>query len=179
MISDPISLEGGRNVCLRVVEHNPERPRPLAEVRDQVEAAVRAQRLRDAATARARELEDAIAETGSLALLAEAEGLDAPQAVPQVPRGAPLVAPGVSEAIFAAPAPAEDALSSGHRVLDDGSIVLFTVDAVTPGDSTTVPPEQAGMLRSQLAQAAGIADVQALVDALRARFQVEVFEQNL
>src|SRR5690606_18614733 len=95
MISEPIRLEGGRNVWLRVVEHNPERPRPLAEVRDQVEAAVRAQRLRDAATARARELEDAIAETGSLALLAEAEGLDAPQAVPQVPRGAPLVAPGV------------------------------------------------------------------------------------
>jgi len=179
MISDPISLDGGRTVWLRVIEHNPERPRPLADVRDQVEAAVRAQRQRDAAAARARELEAAITGAGSLALLAEAEGLDAPQAVPQVPRGAPLVAPGVSEAIFAAPVPAEGVVSSGHRVLDDGSIVLFTVDAVVPGDSTTVPADQATMLRAQLAQAAGIADVQALVEALRARFQVEVFEQNL
>src|SRR5690606_5663220 len=115
MISDPTSLDGGRTVWLRVIEQHTERPRPLAEVRDQVAAAVRAQRQRDAAAARARELEAAITGAGSLALLAEAEGLDAPQAVPQVPRGAPLVAPGVSEAIFAAPVPAEGVVSSGHR----------------------------------------------------------------
>ncbi|MCE7032483.1 SurA N-terminal domain-containing protein [Lysobacter sp. GX 14042] len=179
MISDPISLGAGRNAWLRVTGHNPEQPHPLAEVRGQVEAAVRARRLHDAASERARELESGIAAAGSLALLAEAEGLDAPQSVPQVPRGAPLVAPGVSEAIFAAPAPAEDTLSSGHQVLDDGGIVLFTVDAVTPGDAGSVPAEQAEILRSQLVQAVGIDDVQALVETLRSRFKIEVFEQNL
>lgn len=179
MISDPVSLGAGRAAWLRVVDHNPEQPRPLAEVRPQVEATIRAQRLRDAAAERAAALEARIAGAGSLALLAEAEQLEPPQSVPQVPRGAPLVAPGVSEAIFAAPAPAEDTLSSGHQVLDDGSIVLFTVDAVTPGDGSSMPPEQAAMLREQLGQTSGISDVQALVKALRARVEVEVFEQNL
>ena len=179
MISDTISLGPDRAAWLRVVDHNPEQPRPLGEVRAQVEDAIRGQRLRDAAAARAEALEARLAELGSLAVLAEAEGLDAPESVPQVPRGAPLLAPGVSESIFAAPVPAEGTLSSGHQVLDDGSIALFTVDAVTPGDSATVPPGQAAMLREQLAQAAGIADVQAIVEALRERYEVELFEQNL
>lgn len=179
MISDPVSLDAGRAVWLRVVDHSPEQPRPLAEVRPQVEAAIRAQRMRDAAAEHAAALEARVVETGSLALLAEAEELEQPQSVPQVPRGAPLVAPGVSEAIFAAPVPAEGTLSSGHLVLDDGSIVLFTVDAVTPGDGSTMPPQQAAMLREQLAQTSGISDVQALVEALRARVEVEVFERNL
>lgn len=179
MISDTISLAPGRAAWLRVVDHNAEQPRPLADVRARVEDAIRNQRLREAAAARGEALEERVAELGSLALAAEAEGLEAPESVPQVPRGAPLVAPGVSEAIFAAPVPSEEVLSSGHQVLDDGSVVLFTVDAVTPGDSASVPPVQAEVLRGQLSQAAGIADVQAMVDALRGRYQVEVFEQNL
>ena len=179
MISDTISLGPDRAAWLRVIDHNPEQPRPLEEVRAQVEDAIRAERLRDAAGARAATLEARLAELGSLALLAEAEGLEAPESVPQVPRGAPLLAPGISEAIFAARAPAEDAISSGHQVLDDGSLVLFTVDAVTPGDSADIPPAQAAALREQLAQAAGIADVRAIVEALRERYEVELFEQNL
>lgn len=179
MISDTIPLGPGRAAWLRVTDHNAEQPRPLAQVRGQVEEAIRNQRLRDAAAVRGEALEARIAELGSLALVAEAEGLEAPESVPQVPRGAPLVAPGVSQAIFAAPVPSEEVLSSGHQVLDDGSILLFTVDAVTPGDSASVPPGQVEVLRGQLSQAAGIADVQAMVEALRGRYRVELFEQNL
>ena len=49
--SDPIELGPEHSVVVRVLEHTPEQPRPLAEVRDQVIAAIRADRREKAAIA--------------------------------------------------------------------------------------------------------------------------------
>ncbi|GAB2611174.1 SurA N-terminal domain-containing protein [Novilysobacter erysipheiresistens] len=179
IVSDPIEIAPNHNVWIRVTGHTPERTQPLAQVRDQVIAAIRADRAREAATKRADALLAQLGGGKTLAELATAEGLPAPQTVPEVPRGAPLVDPSVSEAVFSVEAPAAGKASAGKQVLADGTIVLFTVDRVVPGSAADIPAPQRQMLQQQLAQIAGAADARALVSSLRSAMEIEVVEDNL
>jgi len=178
-VSDPIEVAPNHNAWIRVVEHTPESAQPLAKVRDQVVAAIRADHARKSAAKRADALLARLAGGQALAEVASAESLPAPQTVPGVPRGAPLIDPSVSTAIFAAPVPADGKATPGKQVLDDGTIVLFTVDKVVPGDISEVPQEQRTMLREQLAQVAGADEAQALVTAMREGMEIRVVEDNL
>ncbi len=178
-VSDPIEISPGHNVWIRVLEHTPEQAQPLAQVTEKVVASIRAQRLKTAANERAAALLARLKGGETLAALAAAESLPAPAVMPGVPRGAPLIAKGVSDAIFAVHGSAAGASAAGEHVLDDGRIVLFTVDKVVPGDIDGFPPEQRQMLQQQLSQAGGIGDVQALLATLRRAMKIKVNEQNL
>ncbi|MGH8084139.1 MAG: SurA N-terminal domain-containing protein [Lysobacter sp.] len=179
IVSDPIEIAPNHNVWIRVTEHTPERTQPLAQVRDRVVVAIRADRARKAAVTRAEALVAQLRGGKTLVELAIAETLPAPQAVPNVPRGAPLVDASVSEAVFSVEAPAEGEASAGQQVLADGTIVLFTVDRVAPGSADDIPAPQRQMLQQQLSQIAGADDAQALVSALRSAMEIEVVEGNL
>lgn len=178
-VSDPIELGPDHYVWIRVVEHNPERAQPLAQVRDQVTSAIRAERAREAAAQRAEALLARLRAGQTLEELAVAEELPAPQNLPDVQRGMPLPEPSVTESIFAAPAPAEGQATPGMSVLSDGSTVLFTVEQVLPGDVQQVDPQQREMLQQQVSEFGGGADAQALVRALRERMKIEVDEAVL
>lgn len=178
-VSDPIEVAPNHNVWIRVTAHTPERAEPLAKVRDQVIAAIRAERARDAAAKRADALLAQLRGGKTMAELATAEALPAPQSVPDVPRGAPLVDASVSEAIFSVQPPADGKATAGKQVLDDGTIVLFTVERMVPGDASDLPAPQRGMMQQQLSQIAGADDAQALVSALRSGMEIEVIEGNL
>ncbi len=177
-VSDPIEVAPEHNVWIRVISHAPEAAQPLEQVREQVTAAVRADRAKKAASERANALHARLQKGETLTELASAESLPAPEALPGVPRGAPLVAPGVSDALFAVQVK-DGGTAAGSKVLDDGRIVLFTVDKVVPGDAAAFPPDQRETLQQQLGQAAGIDDVQALVGKLRKTMKIRVLDQNL
>lgn len=176
--SDLIEIEPGRSVMIRVVEHAPERARPLAEVREQVIAGVRADRTAKVAAERSAALLARLREGQTLAELAQAEDLPAPEVMPEVPRGAPLPEPAVTETIFAAPKPEEGKVVAGSAVLSDGRAVLFTVDQVNPGSATTIDPQQRAMLQQQMSQVKGADDLRALNAALRQRMEITVNESN-
>ncbi|WP_342315801.1 peptidyl-prolyl cis-trans isomerase [Lysobacter sp. FW306-1B-D06B] len=178
-ISDPIEIAPGHSVLLRVTAHTPERAQPLAQVREQVIAAVRADRAAKAARKDAEALVARVNGGETLDAIAASKQLPPPQVLPGVPRGAPVPDASVAHAIFAVPAPAEGKVSAGHAALPNGAIVLFAVNKVTPGDLATLPPQQREMLQQQIAQVGGGDDVRALVNALRKRVKVEVVEQNL
>ncbi|QOW18971.1 peptidyl-prolyl cis-trans isomerase [Lysobacter ciconiae] len=177
-VSDPIEVGPDHNVWIRVVSHTPEEAQPLAKVRDQVVASIRAERRETAARERALALQSRLEKGESLAALASAESLAEPEVLTAVPRGAPLVAPGVADAMFALQVK-DGGKAVGSKVLDDGRIVLFTVDKVTPGNAAEFPQEQREMLQQQLGQAAGIDDVQALISSLRKSMKIRVLEENL
>lgn len=177
-VSDPIEIAPGNTVLIRVLEHSPERALPLAQVRNRVDAAIRADRARKAAMARAEGLLARVRQGQPLQAVAEAEGLQAPQSMPGVPRGMPLPEPEVNDAIFAAPRPAAGQSSAGMQALADGRVVLFAVTGVTPGNAATLSPEQREMLQRQFSQASGLDDVEALTRAVRRRLDIEVFESN-
>lgn len=178
-VSDPIEIGPNRSVLIRVAAHTPERTQPLAQVRERVIAAVRADRARKASTARAQALLKQLQGGESLAAVAQANGLPEPTRIPALPRGAPLGATGVADAVFAAVPPAEGKVTPGAEVLDDGSIVLFTVDQVIPGDAAQLAPGQRETLQQQVQAMQGANDVRSLVQALRKRYRVEVMEANL
>lgn len=178
-ISDPIEIAPGHTVLIRVTAHTPERAQPLAQVREQVIAAIRADRATKAARKDADALVARLNKGETLEAIAASRQLPPPQTLPGLPRGAPIPDATVSEAIFAVPAPAAGKVSGGHAMLNDGSIALFAVTKVTPGDVASMPQAQRDGLQQQIAQIGGGDDVQALVAALRKRVKVTVVEQNL
>lgn len=178
-ISDPIEIAPGHSVLVRVTAHEPERAQPLAQVREQVIAAVRADRAAKAARKDAEALLAQVRQGTTLDAIATSRQLPPPQTIPGVPRGAPIPDAAVSEAIFALPAPAAGKLAAGQAAMPDGRIVLFTVNKVSPGDVAAMPAPQREMLLQQIAQIGGGNDAQALIADLRKRVKVAVVEQNL
>lgn len=178
-ISDPIEIGPGHSVLIRVTEHTPERAQALAQVRDQVIAAVRADRAAKAAKKDADALVARVNGGETLDAIAASRQLAPPQALPGVPRNAPIPTAEVSKAIFETPAPADGKVAAGHAPMPDGSTVLFAITKVTPGDAAALPAEQRDMVRQQIAQIGGREDMQELVGALRKRVKVTVVEQNL
>ncbi|GHD70174.1 peptidylprolyl isomerase [Luteimonas padinae] len=177
-VSDPIELGPNHSVLIRVTAHEPERERPLADVRDEVVAAIRADRASKAVLA---EADAAVAEVAGgkpLAEVAEAKGwMHMP--MPGTPRGMPMPSAEANEAIFAAPAPAEGKVSAGRVLQDDGSVVVYAVEKVTPGDAAAASAEERTMLQTQLAGMAGNEDAMALMRALRQRMRVTTVEARL
>ena len=178
-VSDPVELEPGHNVWIRVAAHTPERAQPLAQVRGQIIEAIRAERARAAAIKRADALLARLRSGESLQELATAESLPPPQAFPGVQRGMPLPDVRVSEAVFSVQPPVEGKVTPGRSVLPDGRIVLFAVEKVTPGDVQQIDPQQREMLQQQLVAMGGSEAAQALVSAMRQRMDIEVTEAGL
>ena len=178
-VSDPIEVGPNRSVLIRVAAHTPAQTRPLAQVREQVVAAIQADRARTAARERAQALLKQLQGGESLDAIATANGQPEPTRIPALPRGAPLGSQGLSDAVFAAAPPAAGARTPGVRVEDDGSIVLFTVDGATPGDAAQLPPGQREVLQQQVERLRGASDVGGVVRELRKRYRVDVVESNL
>lgn len=177
-VSDPIEVGPEHSVLLRVVQHSPEREQALAEVRERVVAEIHGERTRKAAQAEADAMIARLAKGESLASLAAARNLSAPE-VPNVPRGAPVPDAAATQAYFEVPVPAAGKVSPGKVALDDGRILVFAVSKVTPGDPKEATEQQRTQLQQQLAQAAGIEDAREMLQAQRKRAKVTVVEERL
>lgn len=178
-VSDPIEIGPNHIVLLRVTRHEPERVPPLAEVKEQVAADVRAERIRKAAERRAEALLARARAGQSLEAIATAEGLPALEARTGVRRGEPLPTPEASEAVFAVPAPKGGKPSFGRFTLPDGSAMVFAVTASQPGSLDELTPMERASLQQPMAEEAGRRDVESLLAALRRQMKVTVNEQNL
>ncbi|MFC5577562.1 peptidyl-prolyl cis-trans isomerase [Lysobacter niabensis] len=178
-VSDPIEIAPNHSVLLRVTAHTPERAQPLAQVRDQVVAAVHADRTSKAAAKEADALLARLVAGETLAQVATSKGLPAPSVIPGVQRGMPVPDPAVSEAIFAAAVPSQGKVTPGKAAMPGGNVVLFSVDKVKPGDIAAMPPAQRDQMREQLARIAAEEELQSLVKSLRKGMKVKVVEQNL
>lgn len=177
-VSDPIEIAPGHSVLIRVTDHAEQQARPLAQVRDAVIAAVRADRQDKAAKAAADQLVARIAKGESLKDIATAQNLQFNE-MPAMPRGMPMPNAAGSEAIFAAPRPVGDKASAGKIAVGNGAYAIFAVTKVTDGDVSKVPAEQRDGMKQQLMQLGGGVTTQAYVDAMRKQFKVTVMEDRL
>ena len=176
-VSDPVEVEPGHTVLLRVSAHQPESARPLAQVREQVVAAVAADTADKAMQAKARELLEQ-AGKASLAEVAASQQLQV-QELAGLPRGVPVPGDAANAAIFRASRPAGDKPVLGTVKLDDGRHAVFALTRVTPGDVAEVPEAQRRMLAEQLSAIDGNAAAQAFIRGMRERFKVQVREDQL
>ncbi|SBV35156.1 Parvulin-like peptidyl-prolyl isomerase [uncultured Stenotrophomonas sp.] len=177
-VSDPIELGPNRNVMIRVTEHTPEQAIPLEQAREQVIAAVRANRAEEASKKAADALLAKLEGGQTLQALAEGEHLQL-LPIPGLPRSAPMPTAAANRAVFTATPPAGDKPSYGKVMLDDGRYAVFALTKVTPGKLDEVPEPQRAMLKQQLSQIDGAAAAKAYVDGMRKRFKVQVQESQL
>ena len=174
--SDTIELAPNRSVIIRVLEHSPDAPLPLASVTDGVVAAIRADRQRKAAAAAADALVKAAKANGLAAAaasaqlaVAEANGLE---------RRSQQPSPRAVEAFFNTPRPQDNQIPVGKVELG-GQYLVYAIRAVRDGDLTKVPAEERKQLRDQLAQVGGGDAQKAYVKSARAKYQIEVAEDRL
>lgn len=174
MVSDPIEIAPNHSVLIRVAAHSPARTLPIAQVRDRVVQAVRADRARKSQEARVKALAARVQPATPLVQVAASEGLPVPRNLTGVPRGAPILGEGVVDALFAAPAG-----KAGFRVLEDGRAVVFVVDRVQPGTLADLPEPQRDAFEQQIAELRGLTDVQAMLKSMRRGMRIEINEANL
>src|SRR5690606_17575425 len=142
--SDPIEIAPGHSVLIRVVEHQPAQARPLAEVRDQVETAVRADRRQKAAEAAAEAVLARLAAGEALATVAGADAQVMPPA--GLPRGAPGPSPEANRAHLIVAVPGGGGAPNGRFALAAGRQGVFAGTAVQPGKPGELPQEQRALL---------------------------------
>lgn len=179
VVSDPIELEPGRVVVLQVTEHVPEAVRPLAEVREQVQADFVADRAAKAARAQGEALlaraqggetlEALAAEIG--AVLQTSAGLSRSAGFPD-----PAIA---TEAFRLQPAAEGQPAEVGLAAMAGNRYALVLTTAIEAADLTDLTPAIRAQLRDQLAQLRAEAEREAFVRALRAQFQITVAEARL
>ena len=177
-VSDPIEIAPNHTVLIRVAAHEPEQTLSLEKAREQVIAAVQADRASKASAKLADEMLAALAKGETLPALSQTHNAQL-LPLPGLQRGAPLPSQAANRAVFAAAAPAEGKATHGKVKLDDGRYAVFALTAVKPGDLAEVPPERQAMLKQQLAQVDGAAAARAYVDAMRKRFKVQIQEEAL
>ena len=177
-VSDPIEIGPKRSVFIRVLQHTPEQAQPIAQVRDAVIAAIRADRAAKAAEKAADAILARIAKGETLQAIAAADKLQSGE-LPGIPRGAPMPSPEINAAIFATQKPAAGKTSAGKARIEDGNYVVFVINKVTEGDLTKITPEQRMQLQQQVAQMGAAGDVASYVGALRKQYKITRREDKL
>lgn len=174
--SDPIEIAPMHTVLIRVIAHEPERAMPLAQVRDAVVTAIRANRQFKAAEAAADALLKA-AQAQGLAEAARAAGLAVADAN-DMPRRSAVPSQAASEAFFNAPRP-RGGKPVVAKVQVDGKYIVFAVRAARDGDIGQVTPQERAQLRQQVSAADGQQAQEAFVRAARAHYDIKVAEDRL
>jgi peptidyl-prolyl cis-trans isomerase D len=175
--SDPIEVEPGRLVVVRLLDHRPARPRPLEQVRDEVVAALRDEHARTTAQQRGQTLRDRLAGGDAMETLADGDTVryQAPVTIHRNVRNHPAAV--VMEAFrMSRPEDGGSALSS--LALDSGDYVVIRLNRVQDGDTSRMTDAERQQLRQGLMSLYGAAEVNALLRDLRAQAKVVIADDE-
>src|SRR5579883_615187 len=176
--SDPIDLGPDHIVVIHVADHEPAKPKPLDQVRDQVHADILQARAIDAAKKQADALYAQLRKDGDLDAVAKSAGQTVKQAT-TVGRDSTAFDRQLLDVVFRMPRPAAGNTSQALAPLPKGRYALVVLNAVHDGDPSSLPKEQREMLRAQMGQVIGAEDVDGLLAALRAHARVQVAMDRL
>jgi peptidyl-prolyl cis-trans isomerase D len=149
--SQAVSIGEETVVVARVTDHQPPQQRPLADVRGEVEASLRAEAAGKAAEAAATAAAAKVAAGASVADAAKELKLQ-PLPATTVTRRMEGLPPELAKALFTVPAPAPGKVSTGTAKLANGSAVAFAVTAARPG---TMPTDDQAQVADALKQLGG------------------------
>ncbi len=176
--SPAVNVTDDEVAVFRVTDYKPAAPRPIDDVRTEIEATLREQGARKAAEAAA--LADAarINSGAAFAEVASAAGV-APAGASTVGRTAEGVPAGLLKAVFTAGRPAPGKATGGTAVLPNGDVAVFVVNAARAGMAPT-GPDAAVQLSQVMEKASGMAaraDYTAYVKELDRTAKIKVNDQ--
>lgn len=163
-LGGPVLLGDNALVVVKVLEHRKPQPRPLAEVRAEIVAAIAKARGSEAALKAAEAAQARLAAGTSFDAVAQSLGLAAEPAH-FVGRNDPSVPAPIRAAVFAAPRPVKTAV---YRALamNDGGAAVAAITAVRTGAAARDAQQQADRAQQQ-ASREGVGDVLAYVGEVR------------
>ncbi|WP_299201704.1 SurA N-terminal domain-containing protein [uncultured Amphritea sp.] len=166
--SDPIELDSGRTLVLRIKEHI--RPRQLSEeeVKPQITEILTLQKAGEALQASLESELEKLQQGGERSAINGAEWQTA-DAVGRADRSQPV---DVMAAAFKLPEPVQGASYSLIK-LNDGSQAIVAVTAVNEPDLSAVAAEEKEAMRNILSQRSGQFDYQAMMEARKNAAEVE------
>ena len=177
-IGGPVLLGDDRMVLVRAIDHHPAAPKPLAEVREKILAALRTERANAAALAAAQAAVRQVDSGSSFDSVVHELGVTADPAH-FVGRSDPSVPAAIRDALFTAPKPANGQAVYRAVALPAGGAAVIAVTEVR-ADATADPGLLAQTRREQSAQYGDESAIDYL-DQLRLTAKVqknpEVFEQ--
>ncbi len=177
LVSDPIELDRNQMVVIKLREHFPSQPRPLADVADEIRERI----VRDRAGARARAEAERVAEAiggdgSGLEDLAEAEGLEV-ETLERVGRfdfehGSDFIG-----ALFRLPAPGETPVV--HILPKSDGYAIVRLENVSPGNPATAEEMERMIARQQILFGRADEEFAALLAYLRDNTRIRVVEDRL
>lgn len=174
--SEPIEIEPGRLIVLRVKEHRPSAARNLEEVRPEIEralvrskAAERAKAAGEAGLERLRKGEDAAAVASSLGAQWQRK--------PDVKRADAEVDAGVKKIIFRAPRPTSGKPAFAGEALPNGDYALIAVYKIEEGSVADGSARVAAQESLENEQA--MERIREYVEAIKARADIKRYPENI
>ncbi len=176
--SEPLEVEPDHVIVLRIKAHHPASLKPLAEVHDQIVKILR----QEAASAKAAEAGKAMLERLNKGATLAALAAQAKLTVKEV-KGLRRTDPGqpapIVNAAFRLARPDKGQVRYGSVVLDNGDYAVLMLQAVHEGDPDKLTKEDRLSYQRELQRAYSDAEVQALIDHLRAQAKIKVWEDRL
>ena len=176
--SEPIELEPGHVVVVRVKEHKDATPRSLEESREDITKLLRQQQAREALAKSVEMLKARAAKGEHLQTLAAEFGGEYKNAG-LVGRDAASVDSTVLAAAFRLPQPQAGQVALGSTVLASGDQAVFEVARVVPGQPDALAEGERKTLAQQLGQQTGSGQFEQLLGSLRAKTKIVVYSDRL
>ena len=154
-----VTLGEDRALVLRVADHKPAEPRPLAEVRESIASDLKTKAERDAAVEKGTQALAKLEQGAAWSDVAAEFGLKA-VGKRYVGRQDTIAPPAVVRSAFAAPSSgiSESKPHMGGVATDDGNYALFAVSGIRPGDEKAEPAAERTQRMARDAQEIGASE---------------------
>jgi peptidyl-prolyl cis-trans isomerase D len=176
--SEPLELEPGHIVMIRVKAHKDATPRTLEESREDIVKALREQKAREAIAKDIETLKARAARGEHPQTLATEFGGEFKNAG-LVGRDATTVDRAVLDVAFRLPQPVAGKVALGSTALANGDQVVLEVIRVVPGQKDALSEQERKTLVQQLAQQTGSDQFDKLLDSIRTRTKVTTYSDRL
>ena len=176
--SEPLELEPGHVVVLRVKNHRDATPRILEEAREDIVKVLREQKARETLARDAETLKARAAQGEHLQTLAAEFGGEY-RNPGLVGRDAASVDRAVLAAAFRLPRPETGKVALGSTALAKGDQTVLEVARVVPGQKDALSENEQRALSQQLARQAGSSQFASLLDSLRIKTKIVVYDDRL
>lgn len=176
--SDAIELSGDELLALRIIDHKPATPRPLTEVRAEIERQLVATRFKERAAQMSAEWLEQLKQGGDLTQLAKQAGIGAVTKTTVTRDAARDIDRRIVDAAFAAARPAAGQSTYTQADVAPG-LAIIAVNAVRDGDPAKVDAAVKEQVRQQLLARRGAEYYNHYHAGLRREADVKIYRDQL
>jgi len=176
--SEPIEIDKNNIVVLRVLEHHPEKTKPVEDVHDVIVTRIKYNQARTETEKQGKQVISDLKNKVSKDQVAEKYALEWKSAE-GIRRDAKNIDPQILDTAFSAGRPADNLPVYGGSSLESGDYVVTIVHQVKDNEHGTMSNEDLQTLKTQLQQMDAINTWAELMGDLRGRADIQVYRDNL